>query len=85
MVLDVRSRFEFEHGHVPGAIHVPFWKVGFDLDEVPAARNDEIVVYCGHGPRALWAAARLRSAGFERVTLLEGHWAQWVYEGRPQE
>ena len=85
MVLDVRSRFEFDHGHVPGAIHVPFWKVASHLGEVPATGSDEIVVYCGHGPRALWAAARLRSAGFERVTLLEGHWAQWAREGRPRE
>lgn len=84
-VLDVRSRFEFRRGHVPGARHVPFWKVGSDLSAIPAGRFDEIVVYCGHGPRALWAADRLRGAGFERVALLEGHWAQWTREGRPRE
>ena len=28
VVVDVRSKKEFDEGHVPGAIHLPFWKVG---------------------------------------------------------
>ena len=35
-ILDVRSEWEFKRGHVPGAVHIPFWKVGTRLEEVPS-------------------------------------------------
>jgi rhodanese-related sulfurtransferase len=83
VILDVRSEWEFARGRVPGAKHVPFWNIASHVDEIPAGKTDEVVVYCGHGPRAQWAAAALRRCGFERVELVHGHWAGWVREGRP--
>ena len=77
VILDVRSTWEFARGHVPGAIHVPFWRVHAHLHRIPARPDDEIVVYCGHGPRAAWAEAALRRRGFRRVLDLAGHWAGW--------
>jgi rhodanese-related sulfurtransferase len=84
-IVDVRSRWEFERGHVPGARCLPFWKIASHVHEIAAQQSDPVVVYCGHGPRAQWAAAVLRWRGFERVILLEGHWARWLREARPQE
>jgi rhodanese-related sulfurtransferase len=77
LILDVRSRWEFSHGHVPGAVHIPFWKFLAGAPKIPAAERDRIVVYCGHGPRAWLATAALRRRGFRSVTLLEGHMAGW--------
>jgi rhodanese-related sulfurtransferase len=76
-VLDVRSRAEFEQGHVPGAIHIPFWQVAARADLLSADKEREIVVYCGHGPRAYIAGAQLRGRGFRRVTYLAGHFTEW--------
>jgi hydroxyacylglutathione hydrolase len=84
-IIDVRSRWEFEAGHVPGARHFPFWNIAAHADEISRHQTDEVVVYCGHGPRAQWAAGTLRRCGFDRVRLLEGHWAQWLHERRPRE
>jgi len=77
VILDVRSRREFDRGHIPGAIHIPFWRIGAHLDRIPAKGDDEVVVYCGHGPRAAWAEAALRRHGYRRVLDLIGHWAGW--------
>jgi rhodanese-related sulfurtransferase len=82
VILDVRSALEFARGHVPGAIHVPFWRINAHIDRVPAQPDDEVVVYCGHGPRAAWAEAALRRRGFRRVKDLTGHWARWTRQGR---
>jgi rhodanese-related sulfurtransferase len=82
VILDVRSALEFARGHVPGAIHVPFWRINAHIDRVPAQQDDEVVVYCGHGPRAAWAGAALRRRGFRRVLDLAGHWAGWTRQGR---
>lgn len=83
VILDVRSTWEFARDHVPGAIHVPFWRLRAHLHRVPARPDDEIVVYCGHGPRAAWAGAVLRRRGFRRVRYLAGHWAAWAKTGLP--
>ena len=77
VILDVRSAWEFRRGHVPGAVRLSFWSIAAHVDEIPAHKNDEVVVYCGHGPRAYWAAAALKRCGFVRVALLEGHWHGW--------
>lgn len=76
-VVDVRSRLEFDAGHVPGALHMPFWTVLFSAGRIPANRVDPVVVYCGHGPRARIAAAALRLRGFKDVRFLCGHMAGW--------
>ena len=76
-ILDVRSRWEFERGHVPGARHIPFWTMPVRISHVPASRASPVVLYCGHGPRALLAGAVLRAAGFRHLLSLEGHMQAW--------
>lgn len=75
VVLDVRSRWEFTRGHIPGAWHVPFWAVPAHALDLP--RDARVVVYCGHGPRAWMAMALLRARGFRRTELLDGHMRGW--------
>ncbi|HVH29712.1 MAG TPA: rhodanese-like domain-containing protein [Vicinamibacterales bacterium] len=84
-ILDVRSRVEYEGGHVPGARHVPFWKLLGPGVEVPASPDDLLVVYCGHGPRAQLASAALHRRGFRRVEYLEGHMSVWRRARLPEE
>jgi outer membrane protein assembly factor BamB/rhodanese-related sulfurtransferase len=82
VILDVRTKGEFKRGHVPGAIHVPFWRVSSwrGLDEV---RGRPLVLYCGHGPRARIAGAALQRRGVADVTYLEGHMSKWRAMGLP--
>jgi rhodanese-related sulfurtransferase len=81
LVLDVRSEMEFAAGRVPGAVNVPFNLVPFRMDEVPGAPGDELIVYCGHGPRAYMAAIPLRHPGGRRVVFMSGHWSGWQSAG----
>jgi outer membrane protein assembly factor BamB len=77
VIVDVRSKQEYDAGHVPGAIHLPFWQVGRYWKKVPATPDTPIVVYCGHGPRAYLAGAALRRRGFTNVSYLAGHMKKW--------
>lgn len=84
-ILDVRSSWEFKNGHVPGAIHVPFWTIGAHLTEIPGGPSEDVVVYCGHGPRA-WRAGRvLKRHGFTNVIYLQGHMHGWRQAGLREE
>ena len=84
VVLDVRSAAEYAAGHIAGAAHIPFWAVPWRSGKLRVAADQTIVVYCGHGPRALFAQWALRRRGFTRVACLAGHMAQWRREGRPE-
>ena len=80
-ILDVRSEGEFAAGHVPGAINVPFTQVLGRARDLPGAPNDELIVYCGHGPRAYMAGTALRTVGRSRLVYLTGHWSAWQAAG----
>lgn len=82
-ILDVRSRVEFRRGHVPGAVHLPFWLVPFRLADLPLRRGEPVVIYCGHGPRAWLAGAFLRRRGHQ-VRYLAGHMRAWIRQGLPR-
>ncbi len=83
IILDVRSAREYENGHVPGAVHIPFWKIA--TAAIPATADDPIVVYCGHGPRAMLALVLLARRGYKRVACLQGHMSKWRGAGWPEE
>lgn len=83
VVLDVRSDSEYEAGHVPGAIHIPFQSVASRYEELSIDKDRTVVVYCAHGPRAAWAGRALRKAGYTDVVYLTGHMSAWEDAGRP--
>jgi len=80
-ILDVRSEGEFRAGHVPGAINIPFTRLLSHAGDVPGNAEEEVIVYCGHGPRAYIAATALRASGRKQIVYLRGHWAAWQDAG----
>ena len=85
LVLDVRTAEEFDAGHVPGALHLPYDEIASREASLPGDHDAEIVVYCRSGRRAAIAAGALREAGYTDVRMLEGHWLAWEAAGRSVE
>jgi rhodanese-related sulfurtransferase len=81
VIVEVRTRREYEAGHVPGAIHVPFYMLLVRQDDIPGPREQPVVVYCEHGPRAGVARFALRLTGFTDVRYLDGHMSGWKERG----
>ena len=80
-ILDVRSEGEFASGHVPGAVNIPFNRVLSGESNPPGSPGDELILYCGHGPRAHMAAAALRKRGRTRIVYVSGHFSGWRQAG----
>ena len=80
LLLDVRTRAEFEVSHLPGAIRV---EPGSDPAALRLPRDKRIVTYCSVGYRSAAMAKRLRDGGYPQVTNLEGSIFQWANENRP--
>lgn len=80
-IVDVRSGGEYQAGHVPGAINIPFWSA-FSTDKLENAdKSKALVLYCEHGPRAGIAKLALKFSGFEKISYLAGHMTAWKKAG----
>lgn len=84
-VLDVRSGFEYRSGHIPGARHMPLFKVLLRLSKLPDDTEATYVIVCEHGPRAQMVQAFMARKGFSDLQLLEGHMHAWRQRGLPLE
>lgn len=83
VIIDVRSGYEYKAGHVPGALHIPFWKA-FTTDKLnDYKKTDQVIMYCEHGPRAGIAKLALSLSGFESIRYLAGHMTAWKKAGLP--
>ncbi len=85
LILDVRSEAEFTRGHVPGAVNLSHDRLAARLEELDAARDQPIVVYCESGRRAGLAADVLLEAGFSDIRHLTGDMSDWRSKERPTE
>jgi rhodanese-related sulfurtransferase len=82
VLLDVRTKAEWEVSHIPGARRVePNAPVGEVIAAMP--KETPIVTYCAVGYRSGELATRLREAGFTNVRNLEGSIFEWANEHRP--
>lgn len=81
-LLDVREAGEFESGHAPGAMHIPYEQLERRLGELP--RDRQIVVYCASGVRSSLAASILERSG-RSATNLRGGFNSWVGADLPIE
>ena len=84
-VIDVRTGFEFNRGHIPGAIHAPTWKILLGMARLPSDKNAELVLTCEHGPRAQIVKGILGVFGYRNMVLLDGHMHGWRQAGLPQD
>ena len=80
-VVDVRNASEWEHGHLPGALHIP---VGYLADRISEIRRDRpVVVQCQGGTRSSIAASVLLAHGVGDVINLRGGYDEWTRESLP--
>ena len=82
LLLDARTREEYEVSHLQNARLVP----SNHKDLINQDDNDfftPIVVYCSVGYRSARIARRLQSIGYRTVFNLSGSMFQWVNEHRP--
>jgi rhodanese-related sulfurtransferase len=85
LIVDVRSQAEYDRDHLPGAVHIPFYAIRSGLGEIGQAKNDPLVLYCEHGPRASIAALTLSLSGYKSIYSLEGHMKGWRKSAFPIE
>ena len=85
--VDARDPGEFQSGHIPGAISMPYDEVITDPARLEAfqAGGKAIIVYCGGGTCELSMnlGFRLVEIGQKKVLVFMGGWPEWQAAGYP--
>jgi rhodanese-related sulfurtransferase len=70
-LLDVRTREEYEAGHLPGARHAPGGQLVQSTDHYTAVRNAVLLLACDDGTRSRMTASWLLRMGWREVFVIE--------------
>ena len=67
IIIDVRTKGEYEEGHIPGAVLIPNESIKDRKPELLPDVNQVILVYCRSGNRSKQAAQKLANMGYNKV------------------
>ena len=79
VILDVREREEYDAGHIPGAIVIPYTELEERAAEELPDEDQLILVYCRSGRRSKIAAEILVELGYTNIREFGGI-LDWPYE-----
>jgi phage shock protein E len=66
IIVDVRSKGEYDGGHVKGSINIPVYQLANNLNKLKD-KNKTIITCCASGMRSASARAVLKSNGYAQV------------------
>lgn len=75
ILLDIRSKEEFDKGFIPNAINIPIDELRERISELDV--NKKIYVYCLGGVRGYLAQQILKQNGYKKVLNLSGGYQLW--------
>lgn len=67
IILDVRTKQEFDEAHIPGAINIPNEEISDRKPELLPDLNQDIYIYCRSGNRSNQAAIKLIRMGYTNI------------------
>jgi phage shock protein E len=67
IIIDVRSKGEFDSYHVNKAINIPYDSISKGIKKVKITKEKPILLYCASGTRATVALNTLKSLGYSNV------------------
>ena len=79
IILDVRTKDEFDTGHIEGAILIPDDKIEEKAEEILTDKSAVILVYCRSGRRSALASTSLAQLGYTNVYDFGGI-IDWNYD-----
>lgn len=79
IILDVREQDEYDAGHIPDAILLPYTQIEQKVEDVILDKNALVLVYCRSGRRSKIASETLSVLGYTNVKEFGGI-NDWPYE-----
>ena len=79
VILDTRTQEEYDQGHIPGAVLLPYDEVIQKAETILTDKNQLILVYCRSGRRSKLASEDLIKLGYTNIKEFGGI-IDWPYE-----
>ena len=73
LIVDVRTKEEYDEGHIPGAILLPIEDIKEGKLELLPDKAQKIMVYCWTGRRSEDSAVILADAGYTQICDIGGY------------
>jgi phage shock protein E len=83
VVLDVRTKAEYEKGHIPGSVRIDFNSPDFEKELRKLEKTKTYLVYCAAGIRSARACKKMDSLNLLQVYNLAGGLGAWEKAGKP--
>jgi len=79
ILLDVRTKEEYDEGHIPKSILLPYTEIDEKAAKLLPDKNASIIVYCRSGRRSKIAAKMLLRLGYTKIADMGGI-NRWTYD-----
>ena len=79
ILIDVRTKQEFDEGHIDGSINIPDFELVSRIGEIVKDKNDTVILYCRSGNRSKQASLKLIEMGYKKIYDMGGL-LDWPYE-----
>jgi rhodanese-related sulfurtransferase len=79
IILDVRTKEEYDQGHIPNAVLLPNETIGTSKIDLLSDKDQMILVYCRSGNRSKQAASKLVNLGYTNIYEFGGI-IDWPYD-----
>jgi len=80
-VIDVRSKGEYDEGHIKNSLNIPLETLHDEIPKITKNKQAVIYLYDNKGPSGATATRLLRSMGYEKAFYLEGGLDAWIKAG----
>ena len=84
-LLDVRSKEEYQSGHIKNSINIPHEELIEDINLISQYKNDSLIVYCRSGMRAQLVIDKLLENDFKNIIYMNGDMLAWIESDLPIE
>ena len=83
-LIDLRTKNEFDAGHIKKSIHVDYQKNDFEeYFQKVFDKKKPIYLYCQTGQKSSDAALFLSELGYSKITVLKGGFEKWIANSKP--
>ncbi|HOK39749.1 MAG TPA: rhodanese-like domain-containing protein [bacterium] len=81
LILDVRTKKEYEQGHIKNSKLIPIDELQNRINEIENYKDKKILVYCRSGRRSKIALELLKNKGFRYIYNLKYGIIDWNEKG----
>lgn len=83
VLLDIRSREQFQQSHIKGAINIAKQDIDANMAKLEKYKTKPVVIVCYTGRTAASLVPQLKKKGFEDLYVLQGGIEAWRRESLP--